>query len=276
MVRFDRNRFCGIPPPKATKRRAPASENSGKRGLDTLSEAGHEVEARQPLDGIKVLDFSQVMAGPYCCMLLGDMGADVIKVEPPGAGDQARRSMEYRLKGEDSPGFLALNRNKRSIALNLKSEAGRRGAARTRQDRRRGGREWAAGRRQAPRHRLRDASRHQSAPGLCQHLGLRPDGTLGGPAGLRPDRPGNVGRDQRHRPARAGAGQVGRALRRSRRRHVRALRHPQRADRTRAQRTRPVHRRLAVRGGARPVDLGDDRVLGDRQGAADRSAPPTG
>ena len=77
-----------------------------------------------PLEGIRVLDLSQVMAGPYCCMLLGDMGADVIKVEPPGAGDQARKSMEYRLKGDDSPGFLALNRNKRSIALNLKSPAG--------------------------------------------------------------------------------------------------------------------------------------------------------
>lgn len=72
------------------------------------------------LDGIRVLDLSQVMAGPFSCMLLGDMGADVIKVEAPGAGDQTRRSMGFRLKGEDSPGFLALNRNKRSIALNLK------------------------------------------------------------------------------------------------------------------------------------------------------------
>lgn len=73
-----------------------------------------------PLNGIRVLDVSQVMAGPFCCMLLGDMGADVIKVEPPENGDQTRRSMGFRLKGEDSPGFLALNRNKRSIALNLK------------------------------------------------------------------------------------------------------------------------------------------------------------
>jgi formyl-CoA transferase len=78
-----------------------------------------------PLAGVRVLDLSQVMAGPYCCMLLGDMGADVIKVEPPGAGDQSRKSMEFRLKGEDSPGFLALNRNKRSIALNRMSKAGR-------------------------------------------------------------------------------------------------------------------------------------------------------
>ena len=78
-----------------------------------------------PLSGIRVLDISQVMAGPYCCMLLGDMGADVIKIEPRGAGDSTRRSMGFRLKGEDSPGFLALNRNKRSIALDLKSEEDR-------------------------------------------------------------------------------------------------------------------------------------------------------
>lgn len=78
-----------------------------------------------PLDGIRVLDVSQVMAGPFCCMLLGDMGADVIKVEPPVVGDSSRRSMGFRLKGEDSPGFLALNRNKRSIVLDLKTEADR-------------------------------------------------------------------------------------------------------------------------------------------------------
>ncbi|RUT28904.1 CoA transferase [Arsenicitalea aurantiaca] len=78
-----------------------------------------------PLAGLRVLDLSQVMAGPFCCMLLGDMGADVIKVEPPKSGDQTRKAMGFRMKGSDSPGFLALNRNKRSIELNLKSEAGR-------------------------------------------------------------------------------------------------------------------------------------------------------
>lgn len=79
----------------------------------------------QPLSGIRVLDISQVMAGPFCCMLLGDMGADVIKVEPPRTGDSTRHSMGFRLKGEDSPGFLALNRNKRSITLDLKSDQDR-------------------------------------------------------------------------------------------------------------------------------------------------------
>src|SRR5690606_33639643 len=78
-----------------------------------------------PLSGIRVLDISQVMAGPFCCMLLGDMGADVIKVEPPEVGDSTRRSMGFRLKGDDSPGFLALNRNKRSITLDLKNPADR-------------------------------------------------------------------------------------------------------------------------------------------------------
>lgn len=81
--------------------------------------------ASLPLAGIRVLDITQVMAGPFCCMLLGDMGADVIKIEPPTVGDSTRHSMGFRLKGEDSPGFLALNRNKRSIALDLKNPADR-------------------------------------------------------------------------------------------------------------------------------------------------------
>jgi crotonobetainyl-CoA:carnitine CoA-transferase CaiB-like acyl-CoA transferase len=78
-----------------------------------------------PLGHIRVLDVSAVMAGPFCGMLLGDMGADVIKVEPPGSGDLTRRSMGFKLKGSDSLGFINMNRNKRSIVLNLKTEAGR-------------------------------------------------------------------------------------------------------------------------------------------------------
>jgi crotonobetainyl-CoA:carnitine CoA-transferase CaiB-like acyl-CoA transferase len=78
-----------------------------------------------PLEGMRVLDLCQVMAGPFCCMLLGDMGADVIKVEPPGKGDQTRGAMGFKLKGNDSLGFMNLNRNKRSIALDLKNPSGR-------------------------------------------------------------------------------------------------------------------------------------------------------
>ena len=78
-----------------------------------------------PLAGVRVLDVSQVMAGPYACMLLADLGADVVKVEPPDGGDQTRGAMGFKMKGPDSMGFLNMNRNKRSIALNLKSPAGR-------------------------------------------------------------------------------------------------------------------------------------------------------
>jgi formyl-CoA transferase len=74
-----------------------------------------------PLDGVRVVDLTQVMAGPFCTMLLGDLGADVIKVEPPG-GDLSRSMGGRRLhmKGKDHAPFIALNRNKRSIVLDLK------------------------------------------------------------------------------------------------------------------------------------------------------------
>jgi formyl-CoA transferase len=88
------------------------------------AEVERSAGAPLPLSGMRVLDICQVMAGPFCCMLLGDLGADVIKVEPP-EGDQARRAMGFKLKGDDSLGFLNMNRNKRSIILDLKSEAGR-------------------------------------------------------------------------------------------------------------------------------------------------------
>ena len=70
------------------------------------------------LIGIKVLDFTQMMAGPLCSMTLGDMGATVIKVEPE-TGDTMRETGQSRYLGE-SEYFLGLNRNKRSLALDLK------------------------------------------------------------------------------------------------------------------------------------------------------------
>ena len=87
--------------------------------------AGAAAQRPLPLAGVKVLDICQVMAGPYACMLLADLGADVIKIEPPKGGDQTRGAMGFKMKGDDSLGFLNMNRNKRSVALNLKSEAGK-------------------------------------------------------------------------------------------------------------------------------------------------------
>ncbi|HEV8473898.1 MAG TPA: CaiB/BaiF CoA-transferase family protein [Methylomirabilota bacterium] len=73
------------------------------------------------LDGIRVLDQTQVMAGPFCSMLLADMGADVVKIEPPG-GEHTRRERE--MAAGVSASFLAVNRNKRSIVLDLKHADG--------------------------------------------------------------------------------------------------------------------------------------------------------
>jgi crotonobetainyl-CoA:carnitine CoA-transferase CaiB-like acyl-CoA transferase len=78
------------------------------------------------LAGVRIVDLTQVMAGPFCTMLLADLGADVIKVEPPG-GDLSRTMGGRRLhmKGKDNAPFLALNRNKRSVVLDLKQPSGR-------------------------------------------------------------------------------------------------------------------------------------------------------
>jgi len=72
-----------------------------------------------PLAGLRVVDLTRVLAGPYCTMLLGDLGADVIKVELPGQGDDTRR-FGPPFKGGESAYYLAINRNKRSLTLNLK------------------------------------------------------------------------------------------------------------------------------------------------------------
>ena len=80
--------------------------------------------SKQALDGIRVIDLTRVMTGPYCTMLLGDMGADVIKIEQPGKGDDTR-AWGPPFIGDVSAYYLSINRNKRSLTLNLKSEAGK-------------------------------------------------------------------------------------------------------------------------------------------------------
>src|SRR5437868_9318257 len=76
-----------------------------------------------PLTGLRVLDLSRVLAGPYCTMLLGDLGAEVIKVEQPGSGDECRGFGPPYLDSE-SVYYLSINRNKRSVTLNLRDQRG--------------------------------------------------------------------------------------------------------------------------------------------------------
>jgi formyl-CoA transferase len=78
--------------------------------------------SQSALEGLRVLDVTQVMAGPFCAMQLADLGADVVKVEPPG-GDSTRQMPGA--VGSDSPAFNAVNRGKRSIVINLKTKPGR-------------------------------------------------------------------------------------------------------------------------------------------------------
>ncbi len=78
-----------------------------------------------PLDGVRVLDFTQVMMGPCCTQMLGDYGADVIKIERAGSGDLSRWSVGEDPDGGNNPVFASLNRNKRSVALNLKTSKDR-------------------------------------------------------------------------------------------------------------------------------------------------------
>ena len=75
------------------------------------------------LDGMRVLDLTQHLSGPYCTMVLGDMGADVLKIEKLEDGDDQRKLGPF-VNGESSP-FMMINRNKKSITLNLKSDAGK-------------------------------------------------------------------------------------------------------------------------------------------------------
>ena len=98
-----------------------------KHGIETVAEEEAEVRKMEQkkglLRGVTVLDLTRVLAGPYCCMMLADMGADVIKIEMPGRGDDARRNAP--LVNGESAYYINLNRNKRGMTLNLKTEEGK-------------------------------------------------------------------------------------------------------------------------------------------------------
>ena len=92
---------------------------------ETAATTDRSDNAAGPLDGVTVLDLTRVLSGPYCTMMLADMGARVIKVEQPGKGDDTRAWGPPFQEGE-SAYFLSINRNKESVTLNLKHPDGRR------------------------------------------------------------------------------------------------------------------------------------------------------
>lgn len=108
--------------------RQPNGRHMSSRGEGSESDEGSSDRRRPqwsgPLGGYRVLDVSRALAGPYCTGLLGDLGAEVLKIEEPGAGDEARHWGPPFFGGE-SAYFLSLNRHKRSVAVNLKAAEGR-------------------------------------------------------------------------------------------------------------------------------------------------------
>eukprot|EP00063_Salmo_salar_P061214 XP_014036049.1 PREDICTED: succinate--hydroxymethylglutarate CoA-transferase-like [Salmo salar] len=96
------------------------SSRANLRRLLSNTQPGENV---QPLEGVKVLDLTRVLAGPFATMILGDLGAEIIKVERPGAGDDTR-SWGPPFVGDESAYFLSVNRNKKSVAVNLKDPRG--------------------------------------------------------------------------------------------------------------------------------------------------------
>src|SRR5438874_1609104 len=107
---------------------APAAPATGCRRSPgaSPSESGKDESvprADAPLARVRVLDLTRVLAGPFCAMILGDMGAEVVKVEEPGKGDDTRSWPPFA--GGEATYFLAVNRNKQSLTLNLKAPEGR-------------------------------------------------------------------------------------------------------------------------------------------------------
>lgn len=96
--------------------------SSGAPVLNSITRAS---TAPAPLEGIRVIDFTRVLAGPFSTQILGDLGAEVIKIENPGSGDDTRALGRVEAFGGEATFFMSLNRSKKSVAIDLKSEEGR-------------------------------------------------------------------------------------------------------------------------------------------------------
>ncbi|XP_032499061.1 succinate--hydroxymethylglutarate CoA-transferase isoform X2 [Phocoena sinus] len=106
----------------ALRRTGLFSRRGGGRGLWT-GRPQSDTDNMKPLEGVRILDLTRVLAGPFATMNLGDLGAEVIKVERPGAGDDTR-TWGPPFVGTESTYFLSVNRNKKSIAVNIKDPKG--------------------------------------------------------------------------------------------------------------------------------------------------------
>lgn len=96
---------------------------SNKIGLKITKVANYSCA---PLDGVRILDLTRIVAGPYCTMILGDLGAEILKIERPGSGDEARKwGPPFVRDSEEACYFISLNRNKKSVCLDIKSAKGR-------------------------------------------------------------------------------------------------------------------------------------------------------
>jgi crotonobetainyl-CoA:carnitine CoA-transferase CaiB-like acyl-CoA transferase len=112
-----RQEFCAV-------HRAIPRSGEGRIRMSAPNCRKSGVDARLPLAGVRVVDLARVMTGPFCTMMLADMGAEVIKVERPGTGDDTRQWGPPFFEGEAAY-YLSVNRNKRSIAIDLKSDGGK-------------------------------------------------------------------------------------------------------------------------------------------------------
>ena len=142
---FEPNRYRAAPRYFATRGKSrTGSRQTGSRDL-------RQGEPMQPLEGIRIADFTHIMAGPYATHLLRLLGAEVIKVESPGRGDAMRNYGSDRAYDGMAPAFIAVNAGKKSMSLDLKNAGLARGRAPTHRALRRGRREFSPRRHGAAR-----------------------------------------------------------------------------------------------------------------------------
>ena len=204
------------------------------------------------LDGIRVVDLTRILAGPLCTMMLGDMGADVIKIEPPTGDDTRRWGPPFA--GDDAAYFLGVNRNKRSLTLEY-------GGAGRPEDSRRPDREGRRADRQFPHRHAGEVGLHgrmvrrprAAADPLLDHR-LRHQRPAGAPARLRLHPAGRIRPDEHLRRARRRPDQVRRRDRRRLHRHAGVERHPGGDQFPSSHRQGPEGRTVALRDLAHDAD----------------------